>query len=280
MRIYRYWARARCDQQGRPDDAGFVTGVGWSDRSEHEAAQMAQQRARQAAEQIGGGRGWADWAYYPDRPMQEPVVDELKADGRVIAAITRNAYGCFVLNAAEVMFVDIDDPEKPALGGLIGKLFGRKPEPAKDDIPAHVAGVAQADGGLTVRLYRTAGGYRGIVVNQLFNPTSAQTTDLLNAFGSDGLYIRLCTTQECFRARLTPKPWRCGMRRPPCRYPWEGDSDRLMFEDWSKRYEKTIADYTVCQYLETIGNGAVHPAVEPVLKMHDELTCAGSGKLA
>ena len=49
--------------------------------------------------------------YYPNRPFREQIIRELKdAAGQTSAVITRNAYGCLVLNTARMMFVDIDLP--------------------------------------------------------------------------------------------------------------------------------------------------------------------------
>jgi hypothetical protein len=47
--------------------------------------------------------------YYPNRPGRELVLEEIKnAAGELLAVVTRNSYGCRVLNTARVMFVDVD----------------------------------------------------------------------------------------------------------------------------------------------------------------------------
>lgn len=281
MRIYRYWSRARCDLEGREGAGGGVVGVGWSQTSEAEAQRHARQRAQETAGMLRRGehpRG--HWAYYPDRPIREPVVDELRAADRLLGAITRNIYGAYVLNAAETMFVDIDDAPAASVGGLLGRLFGKKQPGSAGGVPQRVAEIIQQTPGLTMRVYRTAGGYRGIVTSRTFDPTSARTLQLLESFGSDRLYVQLCKAQQCFRARLSPKPWRCGLGNPPRSYPWISNAKQQQFEHWSRRYDEAITEYAVCRYLDTVGSAAVHPNVEPVLKMHDELTCTGVGQLA
>ncbi|MCL2743078.1 MAG: hypothetical protein FWE67_04435 [Planctomycetaceae bacterium] len=62
-----------------------------------------------------------------------------------------------------------------------------------------------------VRIYKTAAGYRGIVTHALFDPTDPETLKLMERFECDPQYIRLCKRQESFRARITPKGWRCGL---------------------------------------------------------------------
>ena len=56
------------------------------------------------------------------------------------------------------------------------------------------------------------------------------------------LYRRLCRTQKWFRARLTPKPWRCGFENPPCRWPWPDGRAEARYKDWETRYKKACRD--------------------------------------
>jgi len=90
----------------------------------------------------------------------------------------------------------------------------------------------------------------------------------------------LCEAQACFRARLTPKPWRCGLGCPPKTYPWINDEKRREFEAWAGAYDRAIAGFAVCRLMDVLGETAVHPDVEPVLRLHDAMTCTASDKLA
>src|ERR1017187_2083814 len=97
----------------------------WSSNSVAEAQSLADQ----AAQQLAGRFEHGDFppkhgGYYPDCPFREPVIQEIKNDvGETAAVITRNSYGCLVLNTARVMFVDVDLPE-PKPTGLFKRLFG------------------------------------------------------------------------------------------------------------------------------------------------------------
>ena len=98
----------------------------WSTNSVAEAQSFADEAARQLADRFAHG----DFppkhgGYYPNRPFREPVLQEIKNDaGETAAVITRNSYGCHVLNTARVMFVDVDLPE-PKSPGLFSRLFGK-----------------------------------------------------------------------------------------------------------------------------------------------------------
>ena len=51
--------------------------------------------------------------YYADRPLREEVLRRVEgADGTLLGLVTRNAYGCEVLNTDKVMFVDGDPPAR------------------------------------------------------------------------------------------------------------------------------------------------------------------------
>ncbi len=59
------------------------------------------------------------------------------------------------------------------------------------------------------RIYRTRAGLRLLATHALFDPETAAADGVFDALGADPLYRQLCKTQKCFRARLTPKYWRC-----------------------------------------------------------------------
>ena len=94
-----------------------------------------------------------------------------------------------------------------------------------------------------MRVYRTHSGLRLLVTNQTFDPTSPETIQLLEEVGSDRLYIQLCKAQASFRARLTPKPWRCDTARPPVGYPRAGAADEQLHEAWLAAYDTSAAAY-------------------------------------
>ena len=151
----------------------------------------------------------------------------------MIAVVTRNSYGSLVLNAERVMFVEIDFPEVStgeATKHFFARLLGRAkktPEAEREEkARASMEQFMAANQGWGLRLYRTFAGLRGIVTHDLFDPKSDFALDVLKRMDSDLLYIRLCKAQECFRARLTPKPWRCGHHANTVRYPIEDAKGR------------------------------------------------------
>jgi hypothetical protein len=140
--------------------------------------------------------------------------------------------------------------------------------------------VVQSRPGMGIRIYRTAGGFRLLVTSATFDPTAADTHTLLSALGSDPLYNRLCKVQECFRARLSAKYWRCGAERPPCRFPWADAETEAKYRRWEQDYHRQANQFATCKLARTIGESIVHADVEPILETHDRLTIRDGVPLA
>ena len=60
----------------------------------------------------------------------------------------------------------------------------------------------------TFRLYKTPAGFRIIATHDTTLPNNEVVAEWFAYFHADANYARLCQTQQCFRARLTAKPWR------------------------------------------------------------------------
>lgn len=272
MNFPKYWAKA--------SDREFVCWR-WSDSSQAEAERLAGEAVRKLADRFAAGAKPLSRYAYSDRPLREPVLDELRGgDGGVAAVITRNSYGCLVLNAARILFVDVDLPEPKRAGGLLKRLFGKAPPPLTNDAEtqalARAETWAQNNPGWGWRVYRTRAGLRLLATHALFEPDVEPTQSVFNAMGADPLYRRLCQVQKCFRARLTPKPWRCGFGAPPVRWPWPDARTEGIFQKWDSRYQKVCADRATCELIAKLGSDRIHPDVQLVLKLHDETTRAES----
>lgn len=246
----------------------------WSTVSLQEAQAVAQEAARKLAGRFAGRNKPLDRYAYGDRPLRELVLREFRSNsGDLAAVITRNSYGCLVLNTARAMFVDVDLPEPDSAGGgFLKKLFGKsQPAPANNaqDLALAKAEVwVQQHPEWGWRVYRTRAGLRLLATHALFNPESAPSETAFDALGADPLYRRLCKNQKCFRARLTPKPWRCGVWQHAPRWPWPDAKAESRFQKWEKKY------LAACGEFATLGNRQVHADVQSLVNVHDEATRA------
>lgn len=205
--------------------------------------------------------------------------------GSLQVALTRNVYGALVLNTARVMFIDIDfDLDEPGLVRRflqwLGHRFGRAevpeaPDPMEDAL-ARLRQWVELHSGWGVRTYRTRAGLRYLVTHGTFEPDGKEAEETMAYLGSDPRYRTLCRVQKSFRARLTPKPWRCGTRLPPARYPYGNAKARRAMERWRTKYDTSCRGWATCTFLGSVGSTDVHPEVEPVQRLHDKMTRVGT----
>jgi hypothetical protein len=130
-----------------------------------------------------------------------------------------------------------------------------------------------------VRLYRTPAGLRVLAIHKTFEPNDPEVEGFFKALHVDTVYRGMCKNQQCFRARLTAKPWRIGieahMRPRPGVWPVNPEKKHLR-EAWVAEYEEAAKSFAACRYLETLGTGMSHPDVRPVQELHDRLSKAES----
>lgn len=284
MHFPKYWGKANWTGPGA--DGSEVHRSIW--RSSDESPADAEARAQEAAQNLGRAhtRDTRDRYPYADRALREPVLCELPTgDADCAAVITRTAYGSEVLNAASVMFVDVDFPRHwNATGGLFARLkrlFSGKPSTSAEadpDCDAHLATLSRwqaANQDWTFRVYRTHGGLRYLVTQALHDPVSERTHATLAALGCDPRYKQLCKVQKSFRARLTPKPWRCGCDNPPVRFPYNLEPREM--QQWIAGYNRASEGSAVCRFVQIVGRQTTHPAVARVIAEHDARTKANCG---
>jgi hypothetical protein len=279
MNVPHFWAEGKAE-----DDKGTLfTCWRWSDISLEDAKTNAMAAAKRILENFRTGKRPKAY-FYGEQPMREEIIEEFTSGDSQQAVITRNSYGCCVLNSARVMFVDLDLPPTGFLEGLtylVRKLFNkgvRSPRDKKEEIAFVVLEqFCDENREWCFRVYRTYAGLRCMATHALMDPASPETMQILERLGTDPLYTRLCTAQKCFRARLTPKPWRCGHTANRTRYPYRTPAEQSKFDAWKRRYESRADGFATCQFIRTVGQDRVHSSVRDVLRIHDELTRCESG---
>ncbi len=233
--IARYWAYAE-GTAPHPDGCTVTLGVRrGSDVSMAEAQRLASEALPALLRRAEAGEDVSGYPYGVGT-LAEPIEEEFFATpGERAAAVTVNRMGCRVLNTATLGFVDVDltagdDAEPwmltaPKRRGLFASLRGKDrsaggeaggpgepapvvPHRGEERALASLTALVRARPRWGVRAYRTAAGLRYLVVNPALDPCAAETHAAMQSLGVDPLYATLCKAQRCFRARLTPKPWR------------------------------------------------------------------------
>ncbi len=123
-----------------------------------------------------------------------------------------------------------------------------------------------------LRVYRTPAGLRLLALHRLFDPREADVTAAFEALGVDPTYARMCRNQNCFRARVSPKPWRLGLQRLHAPYSavWRPEhADLPARRAWIADYDRASGGHAACRYFDTYGAGVVDAGAEHVQRLHD-----------
>ena len=282
MKIPPYWSKARHPSDSPRGRTDGVVACGWSFSSLEDARKQAVSRAKHVFELVTQGQ--KPGAYdYADRPVKEEIIEDLSDGNTQIALVTRNRYGALVLNCANVLFADIDFPSAAPKGLLEALAFmfmpGKREEKRKAIALETAQGIAQwADShpAHSFRMYRTRQGLRLLFTDKLYDPASEETLAILRGLNSDPMYIKLTQKHECFRARLTAKPWRCGCPRPPNSYPWDNADSERRYREWERQYAGAEAKFRACEFIKAFGTMADIVAVKAIAAAHDRLSRVGS----
>ncbi|NOT89151.1 MAG: hypothetical protein HOP03_13330 [Lysobacter sp.] len=124
----------------------------------------------------------------------------------------------------------------------------------------------------SMRVYRTPAGLRLLAMHRLFDPREVEVKACFDALGVDPMYARMCFNQNCFRARISPKPWRMGLQRmrPPYSAAWRPEHAGLPARrQWIETYEREAQAYAACRFVEMLGSGASDPHADAVRELHD-----------
>ena len=133
--------------------------------------------------------------------------------------------------------------------------------------------------GWHLRIYRTPAGLRLLAMHKTFGPDDPEVATIFREIEADRIYVQMCTNQHCFRARVSPKPWRIGIEShlKPRPGVWPINPDRLPDRvRWVNEYERKAEAYASCRFVAAKGSSVVDPAVEKVQILHDELCRAHS----
>lgn len=308
MIVPQFWAEARAQQHDGQQLT--VQRFGWSDLSQDDAQRNADVRAEEALRRLLAGEKLI--RREPKVPYNGavgvPIREEILArHGNVV--VTRNAYGAHCLNCPDVLFVDIDYPNSapwplhavlglawlvlsilawrqfsglPLFGVLAGigivytlltnlvNLACRRTASTTARKRVRRFSAQHPDWGL--RLYATPGGLRVLATHALFRPDAPETAACFAALGADPVYVHMCRNQQCFRARLSGKPWRMGiathMRPRPGVWPVRAEH-RARREEWTQHYDQVATNHAACRYLETLGSPRIAFDIAPVVELHD-----------
>ena len=142
---------------------------------------------------------------------------------------------------------------------------------------ARVEDFARAHPDWRLRCYRTPAGLRLLAVHRVFDPAGPEVAACFEALGVDSVYALMCRLQHCFRARVSPKPWRIGiaahLRPRPGVWPVAPEHMPAR-QRWIEDYEHASRGHAACRFEREYGQGPVDARADEVRRLHDALSGA------
>ncbi len=265
MRIFRYWTRysATLNVGGKEQVASVYGG---SNESEEDAMLEAKTKLTKVQEKISSGRRYNDDPTY-EADILEEVIQEVDAQN----IITRNRYGALVLNSTDHMFIDIDQNKRfmNFWDRLLRDNIPRKQLLQQKIIKKLSSWKYQ---GVNARLYETNNGFRVVIASQVDSPRNRPMVSMMKDLYVDRTYLYLCLRQNCYRARLTPKPYRIKQKRIRVKYPERTSSEEQELKAWVAAYDTQAANFATCKLIyaqDKLVN-------DKVIHLHDQFTKATS----
>lgn len=276
MNFARFWSSVEIRVPSRYGKPAAVRVWGASNTDLVAAEHAARSRAERALNFFAGRD--SDYQYSADTIREEVIEEFADADGERLAVITRNRYGALVLNTERVLFGDIDLPSENLVLRICNRIGRRTRD--KSYFLEHLHAFQVEHPEFVFQVYETRAGLRFIITNREIQPASAEVELLFKRLQVDRLYTRLCLAQRCFRARLTPKPWRIGLARPTARFPFSNELKQRSFNFWLSQYADRSRNACAARRLELIGEGVVPDSVRRVVDIHDRYACDDDATLA
>ncbi|WP_434779633.1 hypothetical protein [Neisseria sp. Ec49-e6-T10] len=130
------------------------------------------------------------------------------------------------------------------------------------------------------RVYETPAEMRLLITHRLMNPNDEEVSLFFNKMNVDEVYSLMCKNQQCFRARVSPKPWRMDMSKhiSPRSGTWPIKEEYMATrQKWLDEYEHKAKDYASCRFIQAMGNHDIDDKVYKVIELHYDLSKANSG---
>lgn len=310
MIVPEFWAEAKrtCKLNGRQLT---IKRFGWSDTDQVSAQQHADSRLKDAIKTFESGfdlkKSEPKIAYNGAYgvPIREEIVSR---HGDIV--ITRNGYGSLCLNTPDVLFGDIDFSIEsgykfsfiifgillliisaltyvmgyskllyillifsPVVSNFIYKIFNSR-DRQKLNALNNIRDFSKSHPEWHLITYSTPMGFRILVTHKTFDPRGDEVEQFFKALNNDPIYQRMCVNQNCFRARVSPKPWRIGISNHIRPRPgvWPVNPEKMSVRtEWITEYELKAKEFASCKFVEEIGSHVIDEKIVSIRKIHDDL---------
>ena len=264
MKTYKHWF---ADTPSIMIDGESVTIklLAGSDVSKDDARRLLLERAEQIENRIQRKAGIDEY----ESEIKEAIAQEIDVHN----VITVCRYGALILNTTQYSVYDLDSYHKSMFD-----FFGSMRHMSLKQRIAHKFKINAAkipELGSSFRIYETSKGIR-VIGKHYLDPSHKRFMKIMLALCADYTYSILCIKQRCFRARLTPKPYRMKIDTYKVLSPLECET--ASYQSWAAMYASEAQAFSVVKLIEAIGEDFSH---EPVIAEHDRRCNMSAGlKLA
>ncbi len=255
MKLNKYWVKEEY-QITVNKQRETIHVWGGSNSSESDARENARIKAEKIQTKINSGS--LDEAY--EVAIREHIVTEINSSN----VVTVCRYGAQVLNTEQYTILDLDDYPVDFFDIFRGLSKMSKKERIVHKFKQKLKKRPQL--GDDFRIYETAKGIR-VIGKKYVSPQDKKYRSLMRFFYVDWIYIEMSRKQNCYRARLTPKPYR--MRGKTFRVTSPLICETPEYKEWSTEYQQRSQNFSVVRLIETIGSNF---SMDPVIRLHDK-TC-------
>lgn len=252
MKIYKHWY---ADSPSIKIDGESVTIklLMGSDVSKEDARRVLLERAAQIESRIQRKAGVDEY----EADIKEAIAHEIDANN----VITVCRYGALILNTTQYSIYDLDGYHKSMFD-----FFGPMRQMSLKQRIVHKFKITAAkipELGRSFRIYETSKGIR-VIGKQYLDPGHKRFLKIMLALCADYTYSILCIKQRCFRARLTPKPYRMKIDTFKVLSPLECET--AQYQSWAAMYASEAQAFSVVKLIEAVGDDFAN---EPVIAEHD-----------
>lgn len=252
MKYFRFWVeeKVKISIDQRLEEIKLVVG---SNLSKEAAAKDALIQAKKIEGKIAGDTTKEEY----DVAIKEHVSDVV--DKANVVTVCR--YGAYVLNTTQYTVLDLDDYPVDFLDIFRSLKKLSKKERIVYKFEQRIKRYPFL--GNDFRIYETAKGIR-VIGKKYIDPTDNNYSSLMRKLNVDWLYIQLSKKQKCYRARISPKPYRMKAKTIKIKSPLDCEKEEYLA--WVKEYERKSEAFSVVRLIKTIGQDFSH---ENVIKKHD-----------
>ncbi len=255
MKYYKYWIKEdfKITIDGNEETINILSG---SNQSENVAFQKASEKARNIERRIAERKPKESY----DVAIKE-YVNEIIDDSNIITVCR---YGAKILNTSTHTILDLDDYPIDLFDYFKPVKKLKKKDRIVYKFEERIRKFPEL--GTDFRIYETAKGIR-VIGKKYIDPSSKSYTALMRKLCVDWIYIQLSKKQNCYRARLTPKPYRMKIKTIKVKSPLDCQKDNYL--NWEQVYSQKSKEYSVVRLVKALGSDFSNDAI---IEKHD-LVC-------